>query len=51
MEKIVGELKTTMPHNPEEKGVAERLNRTFLDGIRSVLFTVKMDDMFFPYAA
>lgn len=39
-----GELRTTIPYNPEENGISERVNRTLLEGVRSVIFTEKQDD-------
>lgn len=51
MDKCGGVVHTTIPHNPEENGITERVNRTLLDAIRSVLFTAYLDDSYWPYAA
>lgn len=42
--------RTTIPYNPEENGIAERVNRTIMDGARTVLATAKMPDEYWPYA-
>lgn len=41
---------TTVPHNPEENGLAERLNRTIMDGVRCVLTAADMADGYWPAA-
>lgn len=38
------ELRATIPYNPEENGIAERFNRTLLEGLQSVLFSANLDD-------
>lgn len=44
------QLRTTIPHNPEENGIAERLNRTLMNGVRCILETVKIGHEYWPYA-
>lgn len=41
---------TSIPRNPEKNGVAERVNRTFMNGTRCVLATAGMPIEYWPYA-
>lgn len=41
---------STIPYNPEENGVAERINRTIMNGVRCVLQTAKIDKAYWPFA-
>lgn len=36
--------RTTVQYNPEENGIAERVNRTLLEGTRYVLATSNLPD-------
>ncbi|XP_062541494.1 uncharacterized protein LOC134209531 [Armigeres subalbatus] len=42
---------TTVPHNPEQNGLAERMNRTIQERARCLLFEGKMDKRFWAEAA
>lgn len=44
------QLRTTIPKNLEENGIAEAINRTLMDGVRGILNTAKMGHEFWPYA-
>lgn len=46
-----GEFRTKNPYNLEENGIADRLNSTILNCVRSVLYTAKMDNRYCPFAA
>lgn len=41
----------TIPYNPEENGIAERLNRTLMNAVRCVLTEAHLSDSHWPYAA
>lgn len=42
--------RTTVPHNPEENGIAERVNRTLMNGTRCILATETTNQSYWPYA-
>lgn len=42
--------RTTIPYNPEENGIAERINKTLLEGMRTVLATAGIDQPYWPHA-
>lgn len=42
--------RTTVPHNPEENGIAERVNRTLMTGTRCILSTAAMHQSYWPYS-
>ena len=39
------------PHQPQENGIAERLNRTIMESVRALLHTAKLDDTYWEDAA
>lgn len=39
-----------LPYNPEANGVAERLNRAFLNGTRCIIATARVQEAYWPYA-
>lgn len=39
---------TTLPHNTQENGIAERSNRTLINGIRCILATAKLPVEYWP---
>lgn len=39
------------PHQPQESGIAERLNRTIMEAVRALLHTAKLDDTHWEDAA
>ncbi|WP_369124376.1 hypothetical protein, partial [Actinobacillus pleuropneumoniae] len=41
---------TTVPYNPQQNGVAERMNRTILNMVRSMLFFKNVKTMFWADA-
>ena len=41
---------TTIPHTPEQNGVAERQNRTLIEGVRTLLFDSKLPHRFWAEA-
>lgn len=41
----------TVPHTPEQNGVAERMNRTILEKVRCMLFDSNLSDSFWAEAA
>lgn len=50
MNNVVGAVRTNIPYNPEEIGIAERVNRTMTDGVRVVLYTENLDETYWAYA-
>lgn len=44
-------FETTVPHTPQQNGVAERHNLTFANMIRALLLDADMNDWFWPLAA
>lgn len=51
MKKLGGNIKTTIPNNPEESAIEERLNIILMDGVRELLYTAAIYDSYWPYAA
>ena len=39
------------PHQPQKNGIAERLNCTIIESVRALLYTSKLDDMYWVDAA
>lgn len=46
---VGGAIQTTIAHKKEENRIAERVNLTIMDVVRTVLYTATMDDTYCPY--
>lgn len=44
-------MRKTIPYNPEENGITERVDRTIMDGVRFVLFTANMEMTYLEFTA
>lgn len=44
-----GDFSTKIPYKPEENGIEERLNRTILNFVRSILYTEKMYSSYWKF--
>lgn len=41
---------TELPYSPQENGIAERLNRTLLNGARCIIATAQIQEAYWPFA-